>query len=55
MNDEDNRRGKWVDGYWNGSLVDGYPASYFDSGRFEFPWESQIAEKEESDGVEHNK
>ena len=31
MNDEDNRRGKWVDGYWNGSLVDGYPASYFDS------------------------
>lgn len=29
----------WVDGYWTGRLVDGYPETYFDNGRFEYPWE----------------
>ena len=31
--------GYWQDGYWHGKMIDGYPASYFSSGKFEYPWE----------------
>ena len=34
--------GQWKDGYWNGPLVNGYPATYFDeNNRFSYPWESK--------------
>jgi len=32
----------WVDGYWQGKMRDGYPESYFESGRFEYPWEKNV-------------
>jgi len=33
----------WVDGYWTGWLIDGYPETYFDNDRFEFPWEKGLS------------
>jgi len=32
----------WVDGYWQGKTVNGYPSSYFDNGKLEYPWEKDI-------------
>jgi len=36
-------QGQWVDGYWQGSMQDGYPACYFDeNNHFSFPWEKNM-------------
>lgn len=32
----------WVDGYWKCPLQDGYPPSYFNEGKFQFPWEKDL-------------
>ena len=29
----------WKDGYWEGSMRDGYPESYFEGGQFKYPWQ----------------
>lgn len=33
----------WQDGYYNGPMRDGYPATYFnESGGFEYPWQKNV-------------
>lgn len=33
----------WENGYWTGPMINGYPASYYDDGFFQYPWEKAIA------------
>ena len=39
----------WVDGYWNGKMVNGYPATYFSNGHFEYPWEKNVEKKSDTE------
>jgi len=39
----------WVDGYWRVSMVDGYPATYCENGKLEFPWEKDTMKKKDTD------
>lgn len=34
--------GKYIDGYWQGKMINGYPASYFDNDKFQFPFEKKM-------------
>ena len=33
----------WKDGYWTGKMIDGYPETYFENDRFEYPWQKKTS------------
>lgn len=46
----------WIDGYWVGSLKDGYPPDYFDENdNFRFLWEKDLPKKKPIEKSPENK